>query len=128
MLDRYPDLRIGFMEFGAEWIFYMVGRMDHYLERDRMIQPRMLSDKLPNRAIRDYLKSGRIFMCGEMEDPLMPAEIELLGEDQLLFSSDYPHGEAREDAAQNLMERHDVTEIQKQKILYDNTVRFFGEP
>jgi uncharacterized protein len=45
MLDRYPDLRIGFMEFGAEWIFYMVGRMDHYLERDRMIQPRLLSDK-----------------------------------------------------------------------------------
>jgi len=128
MLDRYPDLRIGFMEFGAEWIFYMVGRMDHYLERDRMIQPRMLSDKLPSRAIRDYLRSGRIFMCGEMEDPLMPEEIALLGEDQLLFSSDYPHGEAREDAAKNLMERHDVTAIQKQKILYDNSVRFFGEP
>ena len=105
MLDRYPDLRIGFMEFGAEWIFYMVGRMDHYLERDRMIQPRMLADKLPSRAIRDYLKSGRIFMCGEMEDPLMKEEIALLGEDQLLYSSDYPHGEARENAAQNLLER-----------------------
>jgi hypothetical protein len=128
MLDRYPDLRIGFMEFGAEWIFYMVGRMDHYLERDRMIQPRMLSDKLPSRSIRDYLKSGRIFMCGEMEDPLMKEEIALLGEDQLLYSSDYPHGEARENAAQNLLERKDVTETQKQKILFNNPVRFFGEP
>jgi predicted TIM-barrel fold metal-dependent hydrolase len=128
MLDRYPDLSIGFMEFGAEWIFYMVGRMDHYLERDRMIQPRMLSDKLPSRSIRDYLKSGRIFMCGEMEDPLMKEEIALLGEDQLLYSSDYPHGEARENAAQNLLERKDVTETQKQKILYNNPVRFFGEP
>jgi predicted TIM-barrel fold metal-dependent hydrolase len=93
-----------------------------------MIQPRVLSDKLPIRAIRDYLKSGRIFMCGEMENPLMKEEIALRGEDQLLFSSDYPHGEAREDAAQNLLERQDVTEIQKQKILYDNPVRFFGEP
>jgi predicted TIM-barrel fold metal-dependent hydrolase len=128
MLDRYPDLRIGFMEFGAEWIFYMVGRMDHYLERDRQIQPRVLSDKLPRCAIRDYLKSGRIFMCGEMEDPLMKEEIALMGEDQLLYSSDYPHGEARENAAQNLLERSDVTETQKQKILYDNPVRFFGEP
>jgi hypothetical protein len=34
----------------------------------------------------------------------------------------------REDAAQNLLQRRDVTEIQKQKILYDNPVRFFGEP
>jgi predicted TIM-barrel fold metal-dependent hydrolase len=128
MLDRYPDLRIGFMEFGAEWIFYMAGRMDHYLERDRMIQPRMLSDKLPSRSIRDYLKSGRIFMCGEMEDPLMVEEIALLGEGQLLYSSDYPHGEARENAAQNLLERKDITETQKRQILYDNPVRFFGEP
>jgi hypothetical protein len=83
----------------------MVGRMDHYLERDRIIQPRVLSEKLPSRAIRDYLKSGRIFMSGEMQDPLMKEEIALLGEGQLLFSSDYPHGEAREDAAQNLLER-----------------------
>ena len=128
MLDRYPELRIAFMEFGAEWLFYMAGRMDHYLERDRMIQPSLLSDKLPKRAIRDYLKSGRIFICGEMEDPLMKEEIGLLGEDQLLFSSDYPHGEARENAAQNLMERNDISEMQKRKILYDNPVRLFGEP
>ena len=93
-----------------------------------MIQPRMLSDKLPSRSIRDYLKSGRIFMCGEMEDPLMKEEIALLGEDQLLYSSDYPHGEARENAAQNLLGREDVNEVEKQKILYDNPVRFFGEP
>jgi predicted TIM-barrel fold metal-dependent hydrolase len=71
MLDRYPDLKIGFMEFGAEWLFYMVGRMDHYLDSDRAIQPPPLSDKLPKHSIQDYLKSGRIFVCGEMEDPLI---------------------------------------------------------
>jgi predicted TIM-barrel fold metal-dependent hydrolase len=93
-----------------------------------MIQPKELSDQLPNCSIRDYLKSGRIFVCGEMDDPLMREEIALLGEDQLLFSSDYPHGEARENAATNLLERKDITEGQKQKILYDNSVHFFGEP
>jgi len=128
MLDRYPDMRIAFMEFGAEWIFYMVGRMDHYLDRDKSIQPPALSAKLPSRSIQEYLKSGRIFLSGEMDDPLMREEIALLGEDQLLFSSDYPHGEARENAATNLLERKDVTESQKRKILYDNPVRLFGEP
>ena len=128
MLDRYPDMRIAFMEFGAEWIFYMVGRMDHYLDRDKFIQPPALSAKMPKQSIQEYLKSGRIFLCGEMDDPLIKEEIALLGEDQLLFSSDYPHGEAREDAATNLLERKDITENQKRKILYDNPVRLFGEP
>jgi predicted TIM-barrel fold metal-dependent hydrolase len=83
---------------------------------------------MPSRAIRDYLQSGRIFICGEMDDPLMKEEMALLGEDQLLFSSDYPHGEARENAAANLLERTDLTGDQKRKILYDNPVRLFGEP
>lgn len=52
----------------------------------------------------------------------MNEEIALLGEDQLLYSSDYPHGEAREDAAQNLLDRKDVSETQKQKILYNNPI------
>lgn len=77
--------------------------------------------------MKECLKSGRFFVCGEMEDPLMKEEIALLGEDQLLFSSDYPHGEGRENAAQELLARRDITERQKQKILYENPIRLFGE-
>jgi len=35
----------------------------------------------------------------------MRQEIALFGEDQLLYSSDYPHGEGRENAAQELLEK-----------------------
>lgn len=127
MMDRYPELRIAFMEFGAEWLFYMVGRVDHYIARDREIQPGILEAKMPKRTMKEYLKSGRFFICGEMEDPLMKEEISVLGEDQLLFSSDYPHGEGRENAARELLARTDISERHKQKILYDNPIRLFGE-
>jgi len=46
----------------------------------------------------------------------------------VLFSSDFPHGEGRENAALEILERKDLSEAQKRKLLYDNTVRFFGEP
>ena len=46
MLDRYQDLKVAFLEFGAEWIFYMVSRMDHYLPLDRGAHPFGLS--MPN--------------------------------------------------------------------------------
>ena len=31
MLDRYQNLKDAFLEFGAEWLFYVVGRLGHYL-------------------------------------------------------------------------------------------------
>jgi predicted TIM-barrel fold metal-dependent hydrolase len=53
---------------------------------------------------------------------------ELIGENHVLFSSDFPHGEGRDNAALEILERQDLSESQKQKLLYDNTVRLFGVP
>jgi uncharacterized protein len=126
MLDRYPDLKVGFLEFGAEWIFYMVGRLDHYLPIDRSQMP--IKDEVPRRTIEEYVRSGRIFLASEANDKMLAQEIALLGEDQILYSSDLPHGEGRHNAAQEILARHDLSEAQKQKILYHNAVKFFGEP
>ena len=132
MLDRYSDLKVAFLEFGAEWIFYMVSRMDHYLPLDRGAHPFGLSmpnaAQLPRLNIRDYVKSGRIFIAAEADDKMLHQLFELIGEDHVLFSSDFPHGEGRENAALEILERSDLSEAQKRKLLYDNTVRLFGEP
>lgn len=132
MLDRYPDLTVAFLEFGAEWIFYLVSRMDHYLPLDRGGHPFGLSmpnaAQLPRSSIRDYVKSGKIFIAAEADDRMLHQLFELIGEDHVLFSSDFPHGEGRENAALEILERQDLSPAQKQKLLYDNTVRLFGEP
>lgn len=132
MLDRYPELTVAFLEFGAEWIFYMVSRMDHYLPLDRGAHPFGLSmpdaAQLPRSSIRDYVRSGRIFVAAEADDSMLHQLFELIGEDHVLFSSDFPHGEGRENAALEILGRKDLSETQKQKLLYDNTARFFGEP
>jgi len=132
MLDRYEHLRVAFLEFGAEWIFYMVSRMDHYLPLDRGGHPFGLSmpnaGQLPRSTIRDYVKSGRIFMAAEADDRMLHQLFDLIGDDHVLFSSDFPHGEGRENAALEIIARKDLTEIQRTKLLYDNTARFFGAP
>ena len=126
MLDRYPDLRVAFLEFGGEWIFYSVGRMKHYMEvnRKRMADPTML----PRNMIEEYVQSGRIFLGVESNDAMLPQELELLGDSQILYSSDFPHGEGRDEAAIEIIGRNDITTAQKQKILYENAARFFGAP
>jgi predicted TIM-barrel fold metal-dependent hydrolase len=54
--------------------------------------------------------------------------MELIGEDQIVYSSDFPHGEAREEAAAHLLDRKDLSANQKRKIFHDNAARLFGEP
>jgi predicted TIM-barrel fold metal-dependent hydrolase len=125
MLDRFPDMKVAFLEFGSEWLLYMVPRMDHYLPLNRnKFMPG--SRPLPRHAVVDYVKSGRIFLAPESEDRLLPIEMDLFGEDQFLYASDIPHGEGRHDAATVILERADLSDTRKRKLLYDNAVRFYG--
>lgn len=125
MLDRYPNLRVAFLEFGAEWMLYAVNRMDHYLPEVRSVQVAG-AGSVPTASAKDYLKSGKVFVGGEADDPYMLQEIELLGEGQLLFSSDFPHRELRENSTTEILARADLSETQKRKIFYDNSVSFYG--
>jgi uncharacterized protein len=84
--------------------------------------------EVPQKTIQEYDCSGRIFLAGEADDKMLVHEIALLGEDQILYSSDLPHGEGRHNAAKEILARNDLSEAQKQKILYHNAVKFFGEP
>jgi predicted TIM-barrel fold metal-dependent hydrolase len=125
IIDRYPELKVAFLEFGAEWVFYMVGRIEHYLPTYR--QDPVMRD-LPQGTIEDCLRSGRIFLAPEAEDRWLTHEIELVGEEQVLYGSDFPHGEEREEAALRFIERKELTVEQKEKIFYRNAVKLFGEP
>ncbi len=125
MMDRYPDLKVAFLEYGAEWLFYMAGRMGHYLPSYR---EDTTITRLPAHDLEAYLRSGRFFVAPEAEDPLLPIEMELVGEDHVLFGSDFPHGEGRENAAAEIVARDDISDGQRAKMLYDNAVKLFGEP
>jgi predicted TIM-barrel fold metal-dependent hydrolase len=87
-----------------------------------------LGTRLPAQDIEAYFKSGRIFVAAEAEDRMLAQELELLGEDQILCSSDFPHGEGRQSSIAQLLARTDITTEVKRKIVYDNSVGLFGEP
>jgi predicted TIM-barrel fold metal-dependent hydrolase len=126
ILDKFPSLKVAFLEFGAEWIFYMIGRLGHYLPIDRHDMP--IKDSLPKKSIEEYLASGRLFVAAEAEDRLLAHELAIIGEGAIVCSSDIPHSEKRENSATKIIERTDLSDRQKRKILYDNSVRLFGAP
>lgn len=120
VLDRFPKLRVAFLEAGSEWIPYMVGRMDHYHPVVEMLGNR--SRKLPS----EYLEEGRVYVTCEAEEPLLPHVIDLVGEDQILIEGDIPHSEARETGIQEIRDRTDLSDAVKQKILRENGLAFYN--
>jgi predicted TIM-barrel fold metal-dependent hydrolase len=69
-----------------------------------------------------------VFFAPEAEDRWLVHEIALVGEEQVLYGSDFPHGEEREEAATRFIERKELTSKQKENIFYRNAAKFFGEP
>ena len=74
----------------------------------------------------EYIRKGNLYFSAEVEDVLLPQVLELVGDTQILFGSDMPHGDRERYAAKMLQDRGDLSAGAKDKILEANPVRFYG--
>jgi len=121
LMERYPKLRFAFLEGGCNWVAAYVERMDDHFEN-----PRYNARQLINRPPSEYLNSGRIFFGCEGNESTLGRIVQELGEDKLLYSSDYPHADRTEGTARFLEEREDLPVSTKTKIIAENAGRFYG--
>jgi predicted TIM-barrel fold metal-dependent hydrolase len=124
VFDVFPNLRIGFLEAGAGWIPYMMDRMDEKFHIDRKRKHFPLS-KLPS----EYFKNGHIYVTCETDEKILDAVVRERGEDFLMYPTDFPHerqaGEFGNDIPQ-FLERPDLSETAKRKVLSENAKRFYA--
>jgi predicted TIM-barrel fold metal-dependent hydrolase len=76
----------------------------------------------------EYVKRGNLYFSAEIEDVLLPQVLELVGEGQIVFGSDMPHGDRERFAAKMLQDRQDLSESAKINILQANPAKFYGLP
>ncbi|HVA22979.1 MAG TPA: amidohydrolase family protein [Chloroflexota bacterium] len=127
LMDRYPSLKVAFLEFSSEWLLFAIPRLEIF-RKQALRRGTPLPTDLPQSAVADYFRSGRIFVTCEEDDSVLRQELELVGEDVLMYASDIPHAEMRENAAVEIFGRKDLTDSQKRKILGENAVRYYGQP
>ena len=119
--EKFPKLRIAFLECGCGWVPYWMDRMDEEWEKRTSEAP--LLKKKPS----DYMKSGNWFYATEPEESTLPYCLEKIGEDVMLFASDYPHWDGSFPYMTKMVrERTDITEQQKTKIMRSNAIRLYG--
>lgn len=123
VLDRHPNLKVGFFETGVGWLPYWLERMDHFWKFGEM---KLAIGYQGQRPPLEYLRSGNLFFNCEVDEQLVPQVVDMVGEDHLLYASDMPHGDRTPHNARILWERNDLSEQVKRKILSTNTLRFYG--
>lgn len=85
VLDRFPRLRVAFLESGVGWVPYFVQRLHEHHEK----LPHLLGECVTDpRALVDR---GQCFFSFEAEESLLGTYVEHLGDTSLVYASDYPH-------------------------------------
>lgn len=118
VLERFPKLRLSFMEAGAGWVPFLLERLD----RECRNRGAGLSS-LPS----EQLRSDRIFFHCELDEALLPVAVDALAADQFFCASDFPHEPTHEfiESVEEFWKRPDLSEAAKAKILYDNPKRLY---
>ncbi len=119
-LDRYPGLKFVLGESGAGWLPYVLERMDREHE-DRFRQQLGLTME-PSDFWR---RQGHTTFQTETSGPRM---VEMIGEDNILWGSDYPHPDGVWPGSQEAIQRDmgHLDERVRRKITCENTVALYG--
>lgn len=120
VLDRYPRLRIAFLECGVGWVPYWLERLDKYSKALAVTLPSL--KKRPS----EYIRSEQLYFHFEPDEAILPQAIALIGEDRLIYASDYPHWDAEVGAVKEIREHAGLSENNKRKLLGENAARFYA--
>ena len=121
--ERFPDLRIGFIEASASWVPYVL----HHLSRSTRSSTGGAS---PDPSLtwgpslfRDY----RLYVAAETDEDL-PYLLGHIGEENIIMGSDYGHQDQSKDEGMVaiMRQREDLPALVVEKILCDNPQRFYG--
>lgn len=123
VLERFPDLRVGFMEAGCSWVPYWLARLDEHLD-NRKLRP--YYGKLTLSA-REYFDRQCVVSC-DPSDETIPLAIAGLGADRIVFATDYPHFDSEGGAVNAFCAVPGIDAADRQKILCDNAVTFYRLP
>lgn len=128
VLDRFPNLRAVFLEAGCMWVPFMVDRLNHRFENQGKNLAKFIPQTTPHEAHppMEYVRRGNLYFSTEVEDFLLPQIMDFVGEGQIVFGSDMPHGDRERFAARLLQERKDLSAAAKVNILETNPARLYG--
>ena len=124
ILDRFPKLRLLILESTTGWVPFWLNRLEKYCEGRQSV----FFDEHPLKLTpQEYFKRN-CAIAGDADEPTIQYTVHYIGDENIVFNTDYPHPDApaTSDPLRNMMAQP-LPEESKQKILWDNSVKIYGE-
>ncbi len=119
--ERFPDLRIAFLEGACGWLPWWLERLDGQWRKYGGGETVKLS-ALPS----EYFQR-QCFIATDVDEALLPVVIDRLGDDNIVVSTDYPHADGPyPHGTETFLALEGVSAQSKRKILWDNCLRLYG--
>ncbi len=122
VLDRYPELRLAPLECGHGWLAFWAARLDELAEMCRHALPPL------KHKPSEYVRGPQYFQSIQLHEGELSLRqaIEALGEDTLMFATDFPHSESWfPKSVEAILGWTSISETARRKLLWDNAVRCY---
>ena len=125
VFERHPNLQVGAVEMELSWIPHFLDRID-YTYTQRVQEALKGAIQFKNNMLPSDFFHRNVF-CGFQEDALGIKMRDIIGVDNLMWGSDYPHVESTWPRTRQILEEIlvDCTEEEKAKIAGGNAVRVY---
>jgi predicted TIM-barrel fold metal-dependent hydrolase len=120
ILERFPELRVGLLEGNCSWAPFLMYRLDEHWEwTGRYEAPEL------QMAPSCYFRRNCFVSC-EADEAVASHYFEDFGDDNVVFSTDYPHADSKFPHATESFLGLPFGEPTKRKLLWDNYCRLYG--
>ena len=133
VLERYPNLKAGFYESNAGWLPFWLARLDDHTDGRQGVflstdddDNALGSKKSLSMKPSDYFRRQCFIAC-DPDEGTLSLVAEYMDGENIIFNTDYPHPDAAFPGAVDDFLEQSITESHKEKILWDNSVKLYGE-
>lgn len=121
ILERFPKLRVAFLEGNCSWLPWLLYRLDERWE----LRQSFCEEPLSLNPSEYFLR--QCFIATDIEEDLVVDVVRKLGDENIVISTDYPHADSRWPVAvDTFMKIEGLSEASRGKIFWDNCARLYG--
>jgi predicted TIM-barrel fold metal-dependent hydrolase len=124
VFERFPRLRVSYMEAGCGWLPSWLHRIDEQLELASLEFPDLTM------SATDYFRRN-CWITTECEDRFVADVIRWFGDGHIIYESDFPHPDSKFPHSVETflaLAPEQISDDNKRKILWDNAVDFYRFP
>lgn len=121
VFEKFPRLKVAFLEAGGGWLPFWLERLDSHFEKLGWLIPDC------KRPPSEYFKRQCVIQV-EADESTLPMTTELVGEDYIVWGSDYPHFDCNWLGAVEQLRSANLPLPAQNKILGETVVRFYNLP